>query len=180
MFNELSEYGKGIGSTQLAGQLEGILVSSQEIRKILAAIDGSVKSIEAADYAISLAKDKNASLILVNVLGTEPWLHGKKPYEWGSSQEMNKAYEKEKEEIQKILGEIKEKAAKAGIETKSEVIMSPQTANVATAIVKYAEDEKVDLIVVGTRGRSGLTRLLLGSVASGVVTYAHCPVLVAK
>jgi nucleotide-binding universal stress UspA family protein len=103
----------------------GILVSSQEIRKIMAAIDGSVKSIEAADYAISIAKDKNASLVLVNILKTEPWLHGKKPYEWGSSQEMNKAYEKEKEEIWKILDEINEKAAKVGLTTKSEIIMSP-------------------------------------------------------
>lgn len=44
----------------------------------------------------------------------------------------------------------------------------------------YAEKENVDLIVVGTRGRSGFKRLLLGSIASGVVTYAHCPVLVVK
>ena len=38
----------------------------------------------------------------------------------------------------------------------------------------------VDLIVIGTRGRSGFKKLLLGSVASGVVTYAHCPVMVVK
>jgi len=43
-----------------------------------------------------------------------------------------------------------------------------------------AEKEKVDLIVVGTRGRSGFKKLLLGSVASGVVNYAHCPVLIVK
>jgi nucleotide-binding universal stress UspA family protein len=38
----------------------------------------------------------------------------------------------------------------------------------------------VDLIVIGTRGRSGFKKLLLGSTASGVVTYSHCPVLVTK
>jgi nucleotide-binding universal stress UspA family protein len=156
------------------------MIHSREIKKVLAAIDGSTKSIEAADYALSIAKDKNASVVLVNVLETEPWLHGKKPYEWGSPQDLNKAYEEEKVEMQKILHEIVEKAAKMGLEIKSKIIMSPQTTNAATAIVKYAEDEKVDLIVVGTRGRSGLTRMLLGSVASGVVTYAHCPVLVVK
>jgi nucleotide-binding universal stress UspA family protein len=52
--------------------------------------------------------------------------------------------------------------------------------SVEGAIVNYAERENVDLIVIGTRGRSGITRMLLGSVASEVVTYAHCPVMVVK
>jgi nucleotide-binding universal stress UspA family protein len=47
-------------------------------------------------------------------------------------------------------------------------------------IIQYAEKESIDLIVIGTRGRSGVKKLLLGSTASGVVTYAHCPVLVTK
>jgi nucleotide-binding universal stress UspA family protein len=52
--------------------------------------------------------------------------------------------------------------------------------SVEGAIVNYAERENVDLIIIGTRGRSGITRMLLGSVASEVVTYAHCPVMVVK
>jgi nucleotide-binding universal stress UspA family protein len=52
--------------------------------------------------------------------------------------------------------------------------------SVEGTIVDYAEQENIDLIVVGTKGRSGFTKLLLGSVASKVVTYAHCPVLVVK
>ena len=47
-------------------------------------------------------------------------------------------------------------------------------------IIQYAEKENIDLIVIGTRGRSGVKKLLLGSTASGVVTYADCPVLVTK
>jgi nucleotide-binding universal stress UspA family protein len=47
-------------------------------------------------------------------------------------------------------------------------------------IVDYAESQNINLIVVGTRGRSGFSKVLLGSVASKVVTYAHCPVLVVK
>ena len=46
--------------------------------------------------------------------------------------------------------------------------------------IDFAEKENIDLIVVGTRGRSGLKRLLLGSVASGIVNYAHCPVMIVK
>ena len=49
-----------------------------------------------------------------------------------------------------------------------------------STIVDYAERENIDLIVIGTRGRTGIKQLLLGSVASDVVTYAHCPVMVVK
>ena len=47
-------------------------------------------------------------------------------------------------------------------------------------IIHYVEKESIDLIVIGTRGRSGFKKLLLGGTASGVVTYANCPVLVTK
>ena len=47
-------------------------------------------------------------------------------------------------------------------------------------IIQYADQENIDLIVIGTRGRSGVKKLLLGSTASGVVTYADCLVLVTK
>jgi nucleotide-binding universal stress UspA family protein len=47
-------------------------------------------------------------------------------------------------------------------------------------IIQYAEKESIDLIVIGTRGKSRVKKLLLGSTASGVVTYANCPVLVTK
>jgi nucleotide-binding universal stress UspA family protein len=48
------------------------------------------------------------------------------------------------------------------------------------AIVRLAEEEEVDMIVLGSHGRTGITRLLLGSVAEAIVRKAHCPVLVYK
>ncbi len=61
---------------------------------------------------------------------------------------------------------------------KTQVIVSP--ISVTGSIVEYAERENMDLIVIGTRGRSAFKRLLLGSIASGVVTHAHCPVMVVR
>lgn len=54
------------------------------------------------------------------------------------------------------------------------------TKSIAAEIVDYVESNRIDLIVIGTRGRSGLKRLLLGSVESSVVIYAYCPVMVLK
>ena len=64
------------------------------------------------------------------------------------------------------------------MQIKSEIISSTNIA--LEAIVDYAEEKNFKLIVIGTRGKSGFKKLLLGSVASSVVTYAHCPVLVVK
>ncbi len=150
------------------------------INKILVAVDGSDKSLEAAEYALLIARGMDASLILLNVLETEPWLHGKKPYEWGSNEELDKVYHKEKEEMEQSIRDIRNKAKEMDVNVKTEILMTPQTKSVAYAIVEYAEDKEVDLIIMGTRGMSGIKRMLLGSVATGVVTYAHCPVLVVK
>jgi nucleotide-binding universal stress UspA family protein len=71
---------------------------------------------------------------------------------------------------------IKEKNPNIKVSTK--VILTGVT--VYGEIIQYAGQENIDLIVIGTRGRSGVKKLLLGSIASGVVTYADCPVLVTK
>ena len=94
-------------------------------QKILVSIDGSDKSLEATDYSISIAKNTNAQMIILNVLETEPWYYGKKAYEWASPEELNKVYENEKAIIQKILNDIQEKAKTVGIESKTEILMIP-------------------------------------------------------
>lgn len=153
---------------------------TKPFQKILVGIDGSDKSLEAADYSITLAKNMGAQLIILNVLETEPWYYGEKAYEWASPEELDKVYESEKTKIHKILDDIKQKAKLASIPSKTEILMIPRTEDAVKPIVKYAEDKEIDLIVVGTRGRTGIKSMLLGSVASGVVTYAHCPVIVVK
>ena len=82
------------------------------------------------------------------------------------------------DEAKKWFDEIKEKADKRGIQFRSETIMAKRSA--VSTMLDYAEEQNINLIVVGTTGRSGIKKMLLGSVASGLVTYALCPVLVIK
>jgi nucleotide-binding universal stress UspA family protein len=58
--------------------------------------------------------------------------------------------------------------------------MIETSSSAADEIIKYAKEKVVDLIVVGTKGRSGVSKALLGSVASKVVTYSTCSVLVVR
>jgi nucleotide-binding universal stress UspA family protein len=60
----------------------------------------------------------------------------------------------------------------------TEVIVAKRS--VLSTVLEYVIDQKIDLIVVGTRGRSGIKKMLLASIASGLVTYAPCPILVVK
>lgn len=150
------------------------------MNKILVAVDGSDESLEAADYALAMASREGAQLIILNVLDTQSSYYAESAYGWATDDVLRQVYAREILERQKILANIKEKAGKINIQSKTEVLMSPHITSCAAAIVNYAEKEKVDLITIGTRGTTGITRKLLGSVASGVVTYAHCPVLVVK
>jgi nucleotide-binding universal stress UspA family protein len=89
------------------------------------------------------------------------------------------AYIKETEELAE-LWHVKagNMASDAGVKFMAETILDVSSA--ADSIVNYAESKNADLIVIGTKGRTGLKRLLLGSVANGVVTHARCPVLVTR
>lgn len=156
-------------------------ITQNNFKKILVGVDGSKKSFEAADHAINLAaKYKSKLLLIVNILPIEPWYYGEHPYEWGKLEKLERVYKKEKKEMQNILDRIKVKADEHNLISKTEIIMNASTTNPSMALVDYSERNNVDLIVVGTRGRTGFKKILLGSVASGVVTYAHCPVLVIK
>jgi nucleotide-binding universal stress UspA family protein len=144
--------------------------------KILVAIDGSDASMDAADYAIFISKQHNAELLYalhvihpadVDLFGPTGETSAGAAY---YTIDMNK-------EAQEYLDKVKDKASEKNIQVKTEIIAST---NIAGGIVDYAEDKDVDLIVIGTRGKSVFKKILLGSVASKVVTYAHCPVMVVK
>ena len=132
------------------------------------------------NYAISIAELYNSRLTAVYAVSARV----------RDDVDSDMPEEKMPDQIRKIMNEAKIesepwfKRIRSAIESESlinfrtKIILS--SVKVSGVIVNYSEDAKVDLIVVGTRGRSGFKRLLLGSVASDTVMYAHCPVLVVK
>ena len=159
--------------------------------KILVAIDGSEISMKAAVYAIDIANRKangvgNVQLIGLTVIDLTKI--SSSFFATSSGYYGAKELEEKRKEAQQWLDKVEKLAVEENnndnndvnnIQFKSEIIEDP-ISKVGSAIVDYAERENVDLIVIGTRGRTGFKKMLLGSVASDVVTYAHCPVLVVK
>jgi nucleotide-binding universal stress UspA family protein len=155
--------------------------------KILVAIDGSEISMKASVYAIDIANRKGKEAEKIQLIGLTVIELTNLSYSFFAT--ASGYYEAEKLEVkrkeaQQSLDKVEKLAVNNTnnnnkIQFKSEIIEDP-ISRIGSAIVDYAERENIDLIIIGSRGRSGFKKMLLGSVASDVVTFAHCPVLVVK
>jgi nucleotide-binding universal stress UspA family protein len=156
-----------------------------KISKILVAIDGSEHSMKAAELALEMfekeprnkTKEGDRGLIALTVLDVS------KPRKFLSSFIAAPTYglrelEEERNAAKHWMDTVRNKAEERNIPFRSEIIEGLVSAE--ATIVEYAESHQIDLIVVGTRGRTGFSKVLLGSVASRVVEYAHCSVIVVK
>jgi len=135
-------------------------------KTILFPTDFSPASQEALRWSTSLARDTGAKLVIVHV--EEP------PMAYGGGELYMPSDEGDREQLRRALVQVVPLDAKIPFEHKL-LVGDP-----ATAIVETAEKDDADLIVLGTHGRTGLTRLLMGSVAEAVVRRAKCPVVTIK
>jgi nucleotide-binding universal stress UspA family protein len=150
------------------------------IRKVLVAVDGSKPAMYATDKAIDLAKKYGAELSALYVISPDT------RYSYSGITLSPGLFPGALNELggivrgtgQKHLDKVKRKAAEKNLNVKTDIVVG--ITSIVKEIVEYAGKNKVDIIVIGSRGISGFKRMLLGSVASGVVTYAHCPVLVVR
>ncbi|HEX2556768.1 MAG TPA: universal stress protein [Nitrososphaera sp.] len=150
-----------------------------KFEKVLVCVDGSDSSMKAADYGVMIAKQHGAQVIVLNVIVSQlGYAYSAGTFGLVTPNTINDLLEKSRQEAQKWFDGIGRNATTNDVKLRTEIVASPTST--VPAIVDYAEKNEVDLIIVGTRGRSGFTKLLLGSVASGVVTYASCPVMVVK
>ena len=133
--------------------------------RILVAVDGSDFSMAAVDQAISLGGICNSQIYLISVVDLYPEQMAVAPT----------LVEQMSEEVRQHLDQAKKKVDQAKIACETIVRMGGAPHEF---IVQEANDKEVDLILMGTHGRTGLKRVLMGSVAQNVIANAPCPVMV--
>lgn len=146
-----------------------------EIKRILVPVDGSGPSFDAASFAVEVAKRFGAQLQVLHVVKIDQNLHALGLIGRLYSDFREKNLEEARKEAGPWFEKIIEEGEQLGIVVNADVVSTSMS--VVGEIVNYTERNGMDLIVMGTQGLSGFKKLLLGSVATGVVQYASCPVL---
>lgn len=141
-------------------------------KKLLCATDGSHSSDKAVEYAVEMANVMGAhlSFLTVTLVTTESASHS---HFWDSA-----TLGAADAQLQKELQAAAAKAQLAGLEDFACVAIGGQ--NIAATIIDYAERNGYGHIITGSVGRTGVARMLLGSVAHSVISKAHCPVTVVR
>ncbi|MBD3159220.1 MAG: universal stress protein [Candidatus Lokiarchaeota archaeon] len=141
-----------------------------EIDRILVAVDGSEHSDKAVKYACSIGPNMNAEVILLHVV---PMLVSATPYHDTVSDQPFLA-------LQKVGEDILTKAKNLASNLDCEVTDLIDHGDPASRIIEIAEEKNADLIIMGSRGLSGLKRLFVGSISDKVTNHAKCPVMLVR
>jgi len=143
-----------------------------DLKNILVAYDSSGFSNKAFQSAIDIAESNKSKITLVTVVTGiyQPSI--------GFSMKFNKEMlENHTKILKKIFSNLQTVANKKGISISLKILQNP---SVSKAIVNYVNSHKFDLIVIGSHGRKGINKLILGSVANEVAHKANIPVMVVK
>jgi nucleotide-binding universal stress UspA family protein len=134
--------------------------------RILLAVDGSPQSDVAARLATKLAAAAGDRVVITHVIELLPTKIGPTEAE-------------PREDAQQLVERYAKQLADAGVAASTDIGRAV-SGRVGKMLVNAADEHQVGLIVMGCRGRSDLSSLLLGSVAHEVVHHSHCPVLIAR
>ena len=143
-------------------------------RKIVVAFDGSKDSEKAVHIACLMASKFGSKVTVVHVYRPPATVYASPGMPVPDYGDLDHAAE---ESGKGVVSRGLDAASRSGVKAKGELIESPSPVG---AVVTFATEENADLIVVGTRGLTGFKKLLLGSVSSGVISHASCPVLVVR
>jgi nucleotide-binding universal stress UspA family protein len=139
------------------------------------AVDFSKTSEAALDYAVKLSSERDGKLLLLHAIPTSAMV-ASAPYE-GSAQMI---VEVEKAQREEARNQMEKLIRKKKLEPGSFRSMIVRRGDPARVIANQAKKARASMIVMGSHGRTGLKRLVLGSVAERTLRYARCPVLIIK
>ena len=143
------------------------------------AIDRSGYKERIINFTISLAKPLGAEIIAMHVIDKSTIVPATDAYgNYMGGDQIQTTEDELRKQADEILSEAELLGDKEKVKVDKAIIVTPSSC--AAAIVDYAKKNNVDLIVVGTKGMSGLKHFLLGSVANNIISHAHCPVLAVK
>jgi nucleotide-binding universal stress UspA family protein len=141
---------------------------------VLVPIDASPLSERAVEFALEEYADE-ATITVLHVLDFVEAGYGA-PMEASLPGYWEDWYESEEENAERLFEEAQATADEYGVTLETETVMGRP----ARSIVEFADTETVDHVVMGSHGRSGVSRILLGSVAETVLRRAHCPVTIVR
>jgi len=134
-------------------------------RRMLIGYDGSPQSEKAVEIAFSLATCIDSTVLVLAVA---------RPPEPATSVELQAVLDDAKEHYHEGFKKILEEARAHNLKVETDMAVG----HPGEQIIHRAEKERIDLIILGRRGRSMISRMMLGSVSERVLRYAHCPVMV--
>ncbi|HAE61790.1 MAG TPA: universal stress protein [Eubacteriaceae bacterium] len=145
------------------------------MKKILIPVDGSSYSVRAVKKGAEIAKAFDGEVVLLNVIDIKFAVPAQATV--GFSSAFDVLMDKSRQDSKKILDEAKELLKGAAKDIKTEIIEGDSS----ISIIKYIENNDIDLVIMGSQGVSGgLKGLLIGSVTNRVLHNTHVPVLVVK
>jgi nucleotide-binding universal stress UspA family protein len=156
----------------MRGNLEGCIDTESKLqRRILIATDGSETANEAAAFGMEMVGCSGAKIYAIYVIDTTPYRSVSLDKIW--STEILDEFERVGHEATSYVERI---GKSVGVEVESRVLKG----HPAEKIINFAEDNNIDMIIIGSLGKGGYERFVLGSVSEKVVNHAKVPVLVVR
>lgn len=144
-------------------------MSSPGLGRILVAYDGSESALKACELAAVLAKNHGSEVTLLYVIPSLSIF---------TAPLSDTYYALHQEEAEKLVRKAISLFKKKDVKVRREIVRARES--IVGTIVDYALDKQSDIILMGARGLGGFRKMLLGSVSSGVLAHAHCPVLIVR
>jgi nucleotide-binding universal stress UspA family protein len=149
-------------------------------KNILLAFDGSTASSKAAEYAIYLCKLEGAPLTFLHILDNikQGGVIGLRA-RYGDTKLIDGYKRARRKDAEKWIKPIQLTATTEGIKSTLAILDDEKNSKVET-IVQFIEKNNIDLVIMGSRGLSKFKQMLVGSIASGIISHSKCPVLVIR